>query len=92
MVTSQHADGVVLTAGQATEIAVGVGAVALIVVAEATPGVHSVGCGTTARVPCYHGDTRLTVYSRREVGGSTWSWCTEVEDFSSGFGDAVKTS
>lgn len=90
--TSQHADGVVLATGQVREVAVGVGAVAFIVVAEAAPGVHSVERGTPGRVPCYHGDTRLTVHSCREVGGNTWSWCTEVEYFSSGFSATVKTS
>lgn len=89
---SQHGNGVVLATRQITEITVGVRAVTFIIVAEATPGVHSIGRGTTCRIPCYHGDTRLTVHSCREVGGNTWSWSTEVEYFSSGFSDTVNAS
>lgn len=92
VVTSQHGNGVVLATCQITEITVGVGAVTFIIVAKATPGVHSIGCGTTCRIPCYHSDTRLTVHLGREVGGNTWSWCTEMESFSSGFNDTVNAS
>lgn len=90
--TSQHGNGVVLATCQITEITVGVGAVTFNIVAEATPGIHSIRCSTTCRIPCYHGDTRLTVHSCREVGGNAWSWCAEMEYFNSGFGDTVNAS
>lgn len=73
---SQHGNSVVLATCQIRVITVGVGAVTFIIVAEAAPGVHGIGCGPTCRIPCYHGDTRVTVHSCREVRGNTWSWWT----------------
>lgn len=90
--TSQHSNGVVLATCQIKEITVGVGAVAFIIVTEATPGVHSIGCGPTRPIPCYYSNARLTVHSCREVAGNTWSWWTEVEYSSSGFSYIVRAS
>lgn len=92
VVSSQHSNGVVLATCQITEITVGVGAVAFIIVTEATPGVHSIGCGPTRPIPCYYSNARLTVHSCREVAGNTWSWRTELEYFSSGFSVIVRAS
>lgn len=92
VVTGQHGNGVVLATCQITEITVGVGAVTFVTVAEATPGVHGIGCGTTCGIPCYRGDTRPTVHLCCEVGGNTRSWSTEMEQFSSGFSDAANAT
>lgn len=73
-VASQHGDVVVLPARQVGEVAVGVVAVALCVVAEASPGVHCVRCGTTRRVPGDHGDSGLAVDSCGEVSGNAGRW------------------
>lgn len=73
-VASQHSDVVVLPACQVGEVAVGVVAVALGVVAEASPGVHRVRCGTTRRVPGDHGDSGLAVNSCGEVSGNAGRW------------------
>lgn len=74
VVTSQHSNGVVLATCQIAEITVGVGAVAFIIVTEATPGVHSIGCGPTRPIPRHYCNACLTVHSCREVAGNTWSW------------------
>lgn len=73
-VASQHGDVVVLPARQVGEVAVGVIAVALGVVAEASPGVHRVSCGAARRVPGDHGDSGLAVDSRGEVSGNARRW------------------
>lgn len=73
-VASQHGDVVVLPARQVEEVAVGVVAVALGVVAEASPGVHRVRRGAARRVPSDHGDFRLAVDSCGEVSGNAGRW------------------
>lgn len=71
---SQHGDVVVLPARQVGEVAVGVVAVALGVVAEASPGVHCVRRGAARRVPSDHGDFGLAVDSCGEVSGNAGRW------------------
>lgn len=71
---SQHGDVVVLPARQVGEVAVGVVAVALGAVAEASPGVHRVGRGALRRVPGDHSDSGLAVDSCGEVSGNAGRW------------------
>lgn len=73
-VASQHSDVVVLPACQIGEVAVGVVAVALGVVAEASPSVHCVRRGAARRVPGDHGDFGLAVDSCGEVSGNAGRW------------------
>lgn len=73
-VASQHGDVVVLPARQVGKVAVGVVAVALGVVAQASPGVHRVRCGAARRVPGDHGDPGLAVHSCGEVSGNAGRW------------------
>lgn len=76
-VASQHGDVVVLAASQVGEVAVGVVAVALGVVAEASPGVHCVRRGAACRVPGDHGNSSLAVDSCGEVSGNARRWWGE---------------
>lgn len=74
-----HCDGVVLPTRQVEEVTVGVGAVALGVVAQIAPSVDGVRRGTECRVPHNPGDTGLAVHLCHEVGGNTWGWWEERE-------------
>lgn len=71
---SQHGDVVVLPARQVGEVAVGVVAVALGVVAQASPGVHRVRGGASRRVPGDHRDAGLAVNACGEVSGNAGRW------------------
>lgn len=73
----QHRDVVVLSACQVWEITVGVIAVTLSIVAEASPGVHRVRRGIAGRVPGDHSDASLAVHLCCEVGGNTGCWWRE---------------
>lgn len=70
----QHCDVVILSTRQVWEITVGVIAVTLSVVAEASPGVHRVRRGIAGRVPGDDSDASLAVHLCREVGGNTGCW------------------
>lgn len=81
--TSQDGNGIVLPTRQVTEITVGVSAVALSVVTETAPGIDSIRCGATCRVPCNHSDASLAVHLCCKVGGNTRSLWRERAPFSS---------